>query len=301
MALVPACSNISSPTTDSSHHDAGVFPTSSSMPSSSSPSNTNLLQIPLEIRLKIWHLALLAASYDFVDSDYTVRFTPLPFNKPVISVNIVEYKHVTCRPFWGSEAMTRLMRVNKQLYEEVLDVLYKSFAIHVVDWKIGRSEEIWVRWLQKKNPKALNLVQHFHQKVIFVGDSIHNPIDQHGMPRYPGFAIPRGEILASNFPNLKTVVLSSFFHEKYLQGKEELMLAKHIEQILQAVNFWRSLKIEAYIQASPCTGPKGRWIIAEAQKKLGQKQLIPNVFNHTGSRCTVYGADVGYGCGTPNC
>jgi hypothetical protein len=298
MALISNCSNTSAPITDSPHLIPSVSPISHPTQSSSRP-NANLLRIPLEIRLKILHLALLAASYDFEDEIQTGRLTAFPFNKPVIPVHLAELKHATYCPFWGSESMTRPMRVNKQLYHEVVDVLYKSFAIHLARWSPQKSLHTWVSSLQERNPRALTLVQHLNENVVFSGNTELSTIDDDGIYWFANSIIEDGKFLASNFPNLKTVVLSSFFHEKDLQGQEELTLAKHTEQILQVVKFWRSLKIEAYFSASVCAGPKGRWIIAEAQKRLGQEQAFPTVFNNTGSRCSVDGANIEYGCGRP--
>ena len=214
MALALNSSTISAPVADPSHLNISASPISSSR------SNTNLLQIPLEIRLGILHLALLAASYDFEESDPVVRLTPLPFNKPVITVNIAGNKHVTCRPFWGSESMTRLMRVNKQLYGEAIDVIYKSFAIHLAAWRPQKTHSAWVSWLQERNPQGLTLVQHFHESVTFCGDSELNTVDRDGIYRCADTAIQKGKFLASNFPNLKTVVLSSFSMNVIEKGRK---------------------------------------------------------------------------------
>jgi hypothetical protein len=68
---------------------------------------------------------------------YPLGRKSLPFDRqlhPIFSrVEVVKLeKLVWGRPsFWGKEPMTRLMRVNKQLYEEVYQILWSDFALHV--------------------------------------------------------------------------------------------------------------------------------------------------------------------------
>src|SRR5438034_10299019 len=78
-----------------------------------------LLHLPVEIRLEILHFAILC---------------PIPCDScdaAKVCLGSSDFRHASIRNrqryYWGTERMTRLLRVNHQLHAEAEEVLYTSF------------------------------------------------------------------------------------------------------------------------------------------------------------------------------
>ncbi len=94
----------------------GISESASMSPEISPPA---LLTLPLELREIIWFLVLrLHSPY------WPAPYEPSPF---IASVNgpktDSEYGH-----YWGTEEMTRLLRTDRQIYQEASKVLYEQFT-----------------------------------------------------------------------------------------------------------------------------------------------------------------------------
>jgi hypothetical protein len=101
--------------------------------------------------------------FSFDDPDLARR----PKNIQRLEVAILSDQFLRNRPgFWGTERMTRILRVNKQVYEEAREVLYKEFSFWLgplSDFVPGayRSIRRPVRTPDDMlNAKALSLVRH---------------------------------------------------------------------------------------------------------------------------------------------
>lgn len=84
-----------------------------------SPSTSRFFSLPLELRIQIYYYALL----------HPREGTPIsPDNIHVICRKGNRYDYGWRSDWWGSERMTRLLRVNAQIYYEATEVLYTRFT-----------------------------------------------------------------------------------------------------------------------------------------------------------------------------
>lgn len=200
-----------------------------------------------------------------------------PFDRPVVVVNvdkrikIAQSRDPSCGTFWGSESMTRLMRVNKLFYEEVFDTIYSKFGMYVAFWRLNEETGHWITWLKEHNPRALHKIRHFYIFSPLYGEE----------SSFRVWSYPSDECIqiVENFGGLKSVTIQVSFIESRLEELKKSLLPKWVDVIVAQVESWRAFNIEAKISVDPCSGPRGRALITEAQKMLGQRQVEPSVFD----------------------
>ena len=264
-----------------------------SLSSNPQPSNSSahLLGLPTELRRNIFELALVAETSMFREPYHTIA---RPFDRPVVVVNldgrigIARSHDPSYGSFWGSESMTRLMRVNKLFYEEVFDIIYSTFGIYVPFWRLDKEIGHWIRWLKEHNPRALHKIRHFCIFSCLYGDEF-----ALGIWSYPNDQCIQ---IVENFGGLKSVTIQVLFIESSLEELKKSLLPKYVDTIVAQAKSWRAYNVRANISIDPCSGPRGRALITEAQKRLGQRQVEPSVYDQ-GVRCDHEKPVDSLGCG----
>ncbi|KAF2491920.1 hypothetical protein BU16DRAFT_98141 [Lophium mytilinum] len=120
------------------------------------PLRSRFLELPTELRLRIYF-------FSFVDPDIGRR--PKYIQRSEVAILSDEF--LRNRPgFWGTEKMTRILRVNKQIHDEALEVLYKEFSF----WLGPLSDFVPTTYRSSRRPvytpddmlsaKPLSLVRH---------------------------------------------------------------------------------------------------------------------------------------------
>ena len=86
----------------------------------------SLLGLPTEIRKSIWHETLK----HLCEQDGESLYLPGKYYNISSGPELGSwFSNKTCR--WGREPVTRLLRVNKQIFAEAMEVLYSRFSLHV--------------------------------------------------------------------------------------------------------------------------------------------------------------------------
>jgi hypothetical protein len=171
--------------------------------------------------------------------------------------------------------MTRLMRVNKLLYEEVYQVLYTEYAVHIEATERSSVED-WAYWLRKHNPQAIQLIRHLDTSVSLY---------------YASESSPRcGEIIADRgifyrqglaaiefFPNVKTIRVMLYFDGEDDDGKIEEDPQAFQKFIVQHIMKWTEKcgGREVMLIHRPCWRRYVREIVQDCQHRLKQKVLEP--------------------------
>ncbi|KAF2815955.1 uncharacterized protein BDZ99DRAFT_514579 [Mytilinidion resinicola] len=120
------------------------------------PPRSRFLELPTELRLRIY-------SFSFSDPDLGRR--PKYIQRSEVAILSDEF--LRNRPgFWGTEKMTRILRVNKQIHDEAMEVLYKEFSF----WLGPLSDFVPTTYRSSRRPvrtpdellsaKPLSLVRH---------------------------------------------------------------------------------------------------------------------------------------------
>lgn len=150
---------------------------------------THLLQLPVELRLRIFFYAL----EDPYDGNYTKGSSPVPDRSwihcvlPKDSGNV----HPAYYSYRGTELMSRLLRINKQSHDEIEKVLYTEFRFAVRDCVDA--------FLNRLSPKAVSLIRH-----IFVWHTIEMSSER-SLLRSAQEDTMKFHTLAARLPGLRSV------------------------------------------------------------------------------------------------
>ena len=253
------------------------------------------LDLPAETRAQILEMALLADAYECKDLYWKL---PHPFDRPVVVIHDQAYKdRISTRPgydaFWGSKKMTRLMLVSKSLHDEVSDIIYSRFAIYVVPWRTWTHLQDWASRMKRHHSLAVQNIRHYHLIVTLLGflDGGLNTNDiSDGVLQNKLIYL---EELSKAFPNLTSVRMQMHFRESSLLNDSSFLM-KQTEKIMTLVEFWHRLNVAVIVFPDYCAGKMARGIVAEAQKRLRQKQIHPLMYDQE-TRCPHEHS--GIGCG----
>lgn len=230
----------------------------------------HLLNLPLETRRQILFEALMCEIEE--RHPYPLGRKSLPFDRqlhPIFSrVEVVKLeKQVWGRPsFWGKEPMTRLMRANKQLYEEVYQILWSDFALHVASLN-ALHETAVLDWLETYNPRAFDRVRHLHIRWEFPPDSPPSrwDYDRDRIMRY-----------ICSFPGVVSIRF-----QIYLYGGEDKDTAEAkstaTERILRLVALCGELDVKISWEPNS-EWPGWKKIIDQCIEKIGQDQRLPPLY-----------------------
>ena len=103
-----------------------------------------ILNFPLEIRMRIFELFFATARLTQEEGPLPLKELPLKgpysirvrYNTPRSKHAVRRENHPRAYDWFGSEAMTRLLRVNKQINEEATNVLYAMFTFEFINFPL---------------------------------------------------------------------------------------------------------------------------------------------------------------------
>lgn len=185
--------------------------------------------------------------------------------------------------YWGSAKMSRLLCINRQLNDEILDLIYSQLAFYIVPWNTGNYDfRAWKSWLMSRNPNAIQRICHFQIGIHLDSRADIAQRSNHfgKMDAFTEIRLEDFRDLVETFPSLKSVALQIHFQEAPLVGKEHTYQT-HSEKIIFLTKFWRDRQIRTIVFPGPCTGEIGRKIVAMAQEQLQQRQRLPGDEDHT--------------------
>ncbi|KAF2008177.1 hypothetical protein P154DRAFT_568997 [Amniculicola lignicola CBS 123094] len=239
----------------------------------------HLLKLPFELREQIIYQALLAEIID--RSPYPFGTRSLPFERPLLSVfsdgelQYMEKKHWKCSAFWGKEPMTRLMRVNKKLYEEVYTTLWREFSMHLAPMNPKQHED-WVSWLQKHNPRAIQEIRHLHIRLPKIVEYRNNELDsEYRQELAQAEDLRRLKEEVGSYPSLRSVTLQIYLI--YTSGPSEKPAARCVKRYLQLIDACENIKagerLDVKVLYEPDSeAPWGRDIVKACQENIGQRK-----------------------------
>ncbi|KAF2800339.1 hypothetical protein K505DRAFT_228919 [Melanomma pulvis-pyrius CBS 109.77] len=247
---------------------AEVTATSSS--SQTPKARLHLLDLPLETLRQILFEALMCGIE--ARQPYPLGRKSLPFDRhlhPVFSreeLATLEQRVWGCPSFWGKETMTRLMRVNKQFYEEVYKILWSDFALHTAGL-LENDESVILDWLDTYNPRAFDSVRHVHIRWEVL---VTSPM--------PDWDYYRDNIMAyiKSFPGLLSVRFQISLQKSFSSEENDMDELKPlaVERILTLVGLLGNLDVKISWEPHP-RWPDGKEIIDQCLEKLGQGQKLP--------------------------
>jgi hypothetical protein len=266
-------------------------------------SPTHFLNLPVEVRQRIFSNLLQVESLDFLEPHPQ---TALPFERPVVYIHDRSWlrwaRSQGSDSYWGGSRMSRLFTINRQIYEEMVDLLYSQFAFFIVPWNMGNQNiNFWRWWLSRVNPEIIQRIHHYHLCITLNGSPNCYAYSK-ACPGKPDWTtelkIDECRDLVNTFPNLKSVALQIQYDEALLNCYEIDPLF-YARQIVLLANFWREKNIRVMVFSAPCMGRLGRRIILAAQDMLQQKQIWPNMMTQS-KTCSVY-QSIDLGCGLEKC
>ncbi|KAH0545450.1 hypothetical protein FGG08_000451 [Glutinoglossum americanum] len=230
------------------------------------PAPPTLLTLPTELRLKILTQAILALA---PTGPGPFSSFIIPFDRPVLSIISLDWQNCsqsrTRDTYFGTEMMTRLMRVNRRIYEEVWGILYGDFAMHLA-WS-GPEVDKWLDWLNEHNPRAIEMVRHLHVRLVGYARCK----SALGLIHYRGGR--ECQELVQGFPNLRSVRLQIFsVGAGDPRGAEGMRRAKEeaVERIMDAVKlFGPGVEVFVFCESREMT--VGLEVVRECQRRLGQR------------------------------
>lgn len=242
----------------------------------------NFLTLPMEIRRQILIEALLSEILS--RSPYPFGRHSLPYDRCILSVfsrNALyhpENDHQHVSPFWGKEPMTRIMRVNGQLYEEVYHILWSEFAIHRAP-PDAIKHSVWMDWLRKNNPRAIPVIRHLQIHLTCLS-ALYRPLP--GFPEYPKLGnegkkrdIQDIQEEIACYPGLRSVTF-----QIHAYGIKDLIV-EHVEIWMRIFNN-ANPDINVKIFLAPSMGlvkPEAEDFIRRCQDQIGQHQRSPALYH----------------------
>jgi hypothetical protein len=177
--------------------------------------------------------------------------------------------------FWFTEMMTRLMRVNKQIYREVYNILYSEFALHLSCPFPVKPEE-WLGWLKERNPRAIQVTAHLHIKAyIILLDENANACRRKRIGDIEDVVFAEYKTLAQGFPNLRSVRFQIEFSRDKAQTAS--LSVGCVERILRRAAAFGRIQVIVFPEPFPeesllCQQSKQDIILA-CRKALKQSQV----------------------------
>jgi hypothetical protein len=276
-------------------------------PARSSPNH--FLSLPVEVRQHIFSELLQLESLDISEPHWQLA---LPFERPVVYVHNQEWiqwarsqasdrgarrctkaqqcerhgcrKCGSLRPdtYWGTAKMSRLFTINRQIGEELADLIYSQFAFYIVPWGISKgNSEIWRTWMQTNNPLAINRICHFQLCLKLSSTRTSTELLKarpDALDLWTELRIEECRELADAFPSLKSVALQIFYEEPLSHQCEP---EAHAKQIILLANFFKERNIRLIVFTGPCTGNQGREIVRVSQDQLQQRMRMPILMEQT--------------------
>ncbi|KIW00161.1 uncharacterized protein PV09_08336 [Verruconis gallopava] len=233
------------------------------MASKKQRSGSNHLEgLPLEIRREIFTYAITWRCVDFVEANH---WSVKPFDRPIVFVYIrgsprmSEGQESVRTGFWGTEEMTRLMRVNKRFHAEVHDLIYGSFAFFLSSSSNSEQDfRSWRDWLRSRNAAALDKIRYFVMPLLS-SQLARRMMERKSRPEYQ---------LRTLFPNMKGITIN-YFHNDSSAGPD-LDDAAQVEALLCEVTLWKGLGVNAVICSHPSSCERGQEIVSKAQERNKQ-------------------------------
>ncbi|KAF2501786.1 hypothetical protein BU16DRAFT_556258 [Lophium mytilinum] len=187
--------------------------------SSTSSSKCYFFRLPTEIRLKIYYYAL---QHPHGDSDPAWLS---PFKRPIIEVLPPDVRHKKDSSevdmgivYWGTELMTRLLRVNRQIHSEAVEVLYTKF---VFDFKNDLANAAF-QFLTTIPPDTAAMVRSIYVKVSIgcpedeiVPQSWMTPRVRPSLDLHPGW-IDICKAIVARLPKLRNVYVRAILWHKVI-------------------------------------------------------------------------------------
>jgi hypothetical protein len=177
------------------------------------------------------------------------------------------------------------MRVNRQFYEEAFDLIYSSFAVYVVPYfKINPLH--LHDWLYDLNPRALKIIRHFALSFSLV-------VGPRDVKMWWDRSVKKSDYIAQvspedlehvaplreYFKNVTSVLIYVATDENILESNSHIAESEWVEVIRAQAKYWKDAGVKSLVSAHLNCGPKGRRIIAEAQRLEGQVQNIATAYD----------------------
>jgi hypothetical protein len=242
------------------------------------PSSPHITSLPSESRRNIFSFVPASEEANLLRTPYHMIFHP--FDRPVVYVNFhfhlpSKYRQsymARCR--WRVEPMTRSMRVNRLFYAEVFHTIYSSFAFAFPpSILLGQPPKVWhwFKWMEDFNPRALSTIRH---------PSVLKEVMGGFDCEYLDFQNPRNNFgcLVDHFKGLASVTQQASFPEDSHGEMRGFDQESGIGLIRAHAQFWRETGVRTVICAHPFCGKRGNAIIAEAQRREGQRQSRPTFY-----------------------
>jgi hypothetical protein len=229
-----------------------------------------LLDLPEEVRRKILIYTLLNSA---ATADAHLRgIEPVIFDRPVAVIDHRFYSTTSVSSFWGTSQMTDLFLINKEIYAEMIDLVYGTFALYFPPTRPVQLDMRWIKWAETNAPNLKKVVRHLqlyvplrametklgHVTRVLSSAEMETQEDEFKMIR-------------DAFPNLVSISLQCYFADSWLRtpGLGD-QYAQHVEN---AAMWWKAQNVRVTIFPDPCVSLEGARAIAHVQQKLGQSSI----------------------------
>lgn len=223
----------STETLPDSHESSAISDTAATSP---------FLALPLEIRRTIYYYALLPSP------EYRQVLRPLRAKWP--------------NSWWGTEKMSRILRVNKQLHWETEEILYSSFEFSFLD----TTPYILQGFLEVLSPRARSLMRHVSWSITMNG-RIRDSILQVHIQNWKACF----EVMCKEIPSLNKIALQI----RFLGGlATSNMRATFVGSIMDLVSVFDNRKgvfLVSYDGASP-VDKQGAEIVDDCRNIIAQQR-----------------------------
>jgi hypothetical protein len=229
-----------------------------------------LLDLPEEVRRKILIYTLLVSA---APADAHLRgIDPVIFDRPVAIIDHRFSSTTSELTFWGTSRMTDLFIINKQIYAEIIDLVYGTFAVYFPPTRPYETDMRWIKWAETNAPNLKKMVRHLQMYVPLHGEdedknsfsAVHMAVE----PKIVKTTIDEFQQISAAFPNLVSIALQCFYPNVWFKEVSSAdLFAGYTEN---AANWWKAKNVRVTIFPDPCVNADGKRAIAYVQDKIGQ-------------------------------